>query len=122
MSILGTFPFTYLGLPLGLIKPKGDDFFPLVQRVERTLASCALYLSYGARLTMVNVSFSSMPIFYMCSLKLPVGDIEQIDKYRRHCLWRGSSAVNKGPSLVAWKKVCKPKSFGGTWGFGLVGS
>ena len=26
----GTFPFTYLGLPLGMTKPKVEDFLPLV--------------------------------------------------------------------------------------------
>jgi hypothetical protein len=27
---IGCFPFTYLGLPMGLTKPKVEDFIPLV--------------------------------------------------------------------------------------------
>ena len=32
---LGSFPFTYLGLPLGLTKPRIDEFLPLVTNVKR---------------------------------------------------------------------------------------
>jgi hypothetical protein len=35
----GQFPFTYLGLPLSLSKPSAQDCFPLVQRIEKRLAS-----------------------------------------------------------------------------------
>jgi len=35
----GSLPFTYLRLPLGLTKPKIDDFLPLVTRCERRLIS-----------------------------------------------------------------------------------
>lgn len=42
----GSLPFTYLGLPLGISKPKIMDYFLLIQHVERRLASCAsFYLS-----------------------------------------------------------------------------
>lgn len=34
---VGTFPFTYLGLPLDLTKPQVKDYTPLVCRVERRL-------------------------------------------------------------------------------------
>jgi hypothetical protein len=33
---------------------------------------------------MVNSVLSSLPTFYMCSIKIPVGIINQIEKYRRH--------------------------------------
>jgi len=35
----GTFPFTYLGLPLGITKPRVEDFLPLVIKCERRLAA-----------------------------------------------------------------------------------
>jgi hypothetical protein len=31
----GSFPFTYLGLPLGITKPTLEHFIPLVVRVEK---------------------------------------------------------------------------------------
>ena len=33
----GSFPFTYLGLPMGLTRPKVDDFLPLTSKCERRL-------------------------------------------------------------------------------------
>lgn len=110
---LGSFLFTYLGLPLGLSKPKISDFFPLIQRVEKRLASCSSFLSFGGRLTLVNSVFSQLPTFYMCLLLLPKGVIKQIDMYRRNFLWRSSTLDYRGKSLVAWKTVCKPKRLGG---------
>jgi hypothetical protein len=39
--------------------------------------------------------------------------IDQINKYRRHCFWRGSNLNKKGNCHAAWSKVQKPKSQGG---------
>lgn len=41
----GKLPFTYLGLPLGLTKPKVIDFSPLVTRCERRLAATLTFLN-----------------------------------------------------------------------------
>src|SRR4051812_29791766 len=38
---------------------------------------------------------------------------QQINKYPRHCLWRGSNMEDKIPTLVAWSTVCRPKKQGG---------
>jgi hypothetical protein len=39
--------------------------------------------------------------------------IEQIDKYRKHCVWRGSDLNAKNPPLAAWSLATKPKKEGG---------
>lgn len=111
---IGSLPFTYLGLLLGTTKPRVIDFSPLVDRVERRLSSITSYLSYGGRLTMINSVLSSLPTYFMCTLKLPKKVIEHIDHARRHCLWR-KSRENQGRcvSLASWEKVCKPKKKGG---------
>jgi hypothetical protein len=50
---------------------------------------------------MVNAVFSSLPTYYMCTLKLPITVIKQIDKLRRHCLWRGADINAKNlPKLL----------------------
>lgn len=41
-------------------------------------------LSYDGRLILVNSILSSLPTFYLCTLKIPPGVIEQVDKYRKH--------------------------------------
>jgi hypothetical protein len=59
---MGSLPFTYLGLPLGLSKPKVDEYLPLVSKCERRLASFSTFLSQAGRLQMTNVVLSSLPI------------------------------------------------------------
>ena len=110
---VATMPFTYLGLPMGTTKPKMEDLTPLMDRVERKLVSCSNYLSYSGRLQMINSAISPITTYAMCSIKLPVGVIENIDRIRRQCLWRGNDATKKGGNLAAWHMVQKPKSKGG---------
>jgi hypothetical protein len=78
--MVGFFPFTYLGLPLGLTKPLVRDFAPLICRVERRLASSSQFLLYAGRFQLINSVLSSLPTYYICSLKLPVTVIAVIDK------------------------------------------
>ena len=110
---MGSFPFTYLGLPLGLTKLQVKDYAPLICRIERRLSASSRFLSYASRLQLVNSVISSLPTYYMCSLKLPATVIEIIDKHRKNCLWRGSDYSKKGYNLAAWNLVQKPKSKGG---------
>ena len=105
----GTLPFTYLGLPLSISKPTVADFKPLVNKCERRLISISSFLSQAGRLEFTNAVFSALPTFAMCTFSLPKTIIKQIDKYRKHCLWRGSDINNKKPPKAAWPMVCIPK-------------
>ena len=84
----GTPPFTYLGLPLGLTKPRVEDFLPLVTRCERRLVNTSLFLSQARKLQITNFVFTSLPTFFMSTFSLHVTIREQVDKFRKHCLWR----------------------------------
>jgi hypothetical protein len=66
----GSLPFTYLGLSLSLNKPNAVDCFPLVLRIEKRLISTSNLLTQGGKLQLVNLVFSSLPTFYMCSISL----------------------------------------------------
>lgn len=109
----GSFPFTYLGLPLGITKPKVNDFLPLVSKCERRLACASSFLSQAGRLELTNVVLTALPTFHLCALALPKGVIKQIDKFRKHRLWRGSDLNLRKPSQAAWELVYKPKEEGG---------
>jgi hypothetical protein len=110
---VGQFPFTYLGLPLGLSKPSAQDCFSLAQRIEKSLVNTSILMSQGARLQLVNYVLSSLPTFNLCSIKVSIDILNQIDKYRHHCLWRASDINAKKPPMVAWKLVTRPKTKGG---------
>jgi hypothetical protein len=109
----GSLPFTYLGLPLGTTKPTVQEFLPLVKKCERKILVTSNLLSQAGKLILVNSVKLSFPTFMMCSMKIPIIVIEQINKYRRHCLWRGSDINSKKPPKAAWKMVCLPKEEGG---------
>jgi len=104
----GTLPFTYLGLTKQV-----QDFLLLVTRCERRLSSISSFLNQAGRLELTNAVFTSLPTFFMCSLELPKTIIKQIDKFRKHCLWRGADINAKKPPKAAWEMVCKPKEEGG---------
>jgi hypothetical protein len=80
---VGSFPFTFLGLPLGLTKPQVKDYAPLICLIERRVSATSQFLSYAGRLQLVNSVISSLPTYYMCSLKLPLTVIKIIDKHRK---------------------------------------
>jgi hypothetical protein len=62
---------------------------------------------------LVNSVLTSLPTFYICSIKVPIDILNQIDKYRKHYLWNGGDVNAKKSPLAAWKMVTKPKSKGG---------
>jgi hypothetical protein len=109
---IGTMPFTYLGLPLGITKPQIHDLLPLVCRLERKLTSSSSFLPQGAMLQLINSALASMPLHYLCTLSLPPGVTKQFDRILRQCLWRDFYGEPK-QSLAAWSMVCRPKKCGG---------
>jgi hypothetical protein len=64
-------------------------------------------------LELTNAIFSALPTFAMSTFLLPKTIIKQIDKYRKHYLWRGFDANNKKPPKAAWPMVSLPKEEGG---------
>jgi hypothetical protein len=111
--VVGSFPFTYLGLPMGTTRPKMVDFMPLVTRLERRLTASSCFLAYGGRLQLIASCLSSMPIYFLCSLDIPEGILKQIYRIIRQCLWRGNNPESKKQSLASLDMICKPKSSGG---------
>lgn len=109
----GTFPFTYLGLPLSISKPLVQDYLPLINKCERRLGTISSFMSQAGRLELTNAVFTALPTYYMCSLELPKTVIKRIDVFRKHCLWRRNE-VNAGkPPQAAWQMCCKTKEEGG---------
>ena len=98
---------------MGTTKPTIKDFAPLIDRIERRLSATVSFLSYGDSLVLVNYVLPSLPTYYMCSLVIPKGVIDVIDKSRRRCLWRKDKNKQRFNSLASWDMVCKPKDKGG---------
>jgi hypothetical protein len=110
---LETFPFTYLGLPLGLSRLRIRDLGPLYSRINHRLAATASFLSFDGRILVTKAILSSLPTFYLSNFKLADGAIEIVDKSRRIGVWGKMENSNRPKSLAAWELVCRPKSKGG---------
>jgi hypothetical protein len=110
---MGTLPFTYLGLPLGVTKPTIQDLSPLVGLVERRLNASACFLGYGGRLEFVRSVLSTLPTFYMCLLKIQKTVLNMCNRAQRHCLWSKDEDSYSMNALAAWSKVCRPRHCGG---------
>ena len=111
---VGSMPFTYLGLPLGITKPTVQDLMPLVCSMERRMTSTLTLMSYGAKLSLLYTMVTSLAIFALYSLKFPPKILELLDKLRRKCLWtKKTEQGDKCNSLAAWDMVCRPKECGG---------
>ena len=85
---IGTLPHKYLGLPLCHTKPRVEDYMPMLKRIENKLLGCSTLLSTGDKLTLVKSVLYGMPIFFMCTLRIPITVVNQINSYLKNCLWR----------------------------------
>jgi len=74
---------------------------------------CSTFPSLGVKLTLIKSVFSSMPIFFMCTLSIPTTVTNQLNKYLKHYFWRKYGTLDKGVELISWEKACMPKTHGG---------
>ncbi len=109
---VGSFPSTYLGLPLGSSPP--ESFWNgILDRFNRKMAGWkGVSLSQAGKCLLVKSSLQNLPI-YALSLFGILGKIaERMEKIQRDFLWNGNEGKKRYP-LVAWEKVCLPKRYGG---------
>lgn len=78
----GSLPFTYLGLPLSLTKPRLEEFLPLVNRSESRLSNVSSFPSQAGRLQLTNAVLTALPTYLMSTLVLPPTILKQIDKFK----------------------------------------
>nr|XP_009759435.1 PREDICTED: uncharacterized protein LOC104211974 [Nicotiana sylvestris] len=110
---IGSFPTSYLGLPLGASQRSTEIWNVVVEKFEKRLASWQhQYLFLGGRLTLTNSVLDNIPTYFMSLFPMPVKVQKQLDKIRRSFLWEGNSSSHKF-HLVKWAKITLPKTLGG---------
>lgn len=104
----GTFPQTYLGLPLSNTKLRISVFASLIAKVDRYLAGWkATLLSPAGRVVLTNAVLDGLPTYAMGALALQVRVKEALDAKRR------ADKTSGAKCLVTWEKVCSMKEDGG---------
>ena len=68
---IGSFPLTYLGIPLKFGKLCRADWQPLLDRIEKRLDGRKDRSLSCARLVLINVVLSALPSYYMSFFNFP---------------------------------------------------
>jgi hypothetical protein len=76
-------PFKYLEIPINFRKLKNGEWKPVEDRFEIKLSSwIGKLLSYGDRLILINSVLTSLPMFLLSFLEIPVGVWKRLDFFR----------------------------------------
>lgn len=114
---IGKWPFSYLGMPIGISAKKRLFWEPLVSKLKNKLAQWKVdSLNQAGRLTLVKSVLDSTPVYWMNLHRIPSLVAKQIDRIRRDFFWgHGYNSNNQSRKLhlISWSKICKPKKLGG---------
>jgi hypothetical protein len=115
----GSFPFTYLGVPLSPHRLLASQFSPLLQDLKSSIQGwIGKHLTYVGRLELTRSVLFGKVQFWLNIFPLPDVVMRNIISICRNFLWTGD--IHRSTSaLVAWKSICLPKSEGGLGLFDL---
>ncbi|GJV95289.1 putative RNA-directed DNA polymerase, eukaryota, reverse transcriptase zinc-binding domain protein [Tanacetum coccineum] len=109
----GTFPFSYLGIPLGANMNLISNWQTLIDRFRAKLSSWkASTLSIGGRLTLIKSVLGSLEIYYMSIFKCPKSVLNSLKAMRASFFWGGSGDKRK-MSWLKWENVLASFDKGG---------
>ena len=110
---VGTWPISYLGMPLGGNPCSRSFWEPVISKVAKRLDGWKkAFLSKGGRLTLIESVLSAIPTYFLSLFKMPSKVINEIEKSMRNFLWEGVDG-DGGDHLVQWKLVARAKIKGG---------
>ena len=111
---ISEFPCKYLGVPLSPHKLTKAQAQPIIEKIADRLPSWkADLLTKAGRSVLVQYVLTSMLIYLVLALDLPIVTLQAIDKIRRGFLWKGRKDTRGGHCLIAWPKVTRPPELGG---------
>lgn len=112
-SNVGSFPDTYLGLPLGAKYKCVSVWDPLLERFRQRLALWKRrYLSKGGRMVLISSTLLNLPVYMFSSRLVPVTVVEELEKIVRRFFW-GSKEGKRKIHLVSYEGICLPRELGG---------
>ena len=106
-------PVKYLGLPLGATFKETTIWNPVLEKVEKRLASWKrLYLSKGGKITLIKSTLSSIPTYFLLLFPIPSRVANRLEKLQKDFL---RCRLDEKPKyhLVNWSHICAPLQSGG---------
>ncbi|XP_071731598.1 uncharacterized protein [Rutidosis leptorrhynchoides] len=109
----GSFPFTYLGLPIGARMKRIGDWSPVIDKFIKRLSEWKRRtLSFGGRLVLVKSVLNSLPLYFFALFRAPPCVLNLLESVRRNFFWGGDLSGSK-ISWVKWSITCLPYGAGG---------
>ncbi|XP_071705014.1 uncharacterized protein [Rutidosis leptorrhynchoides] len=82
---MGSFPMTYLGLPIGANMKKLSNWKPVFDKFGKRLSDWkARTISFGGRLTLVNAVLNSLPLYYFSLFRAPPSVLKKLECIRHN--------------------------------------
>jgi hypothetical protein len=69
-------------------------------------------LSYGDHLVLINSALTSLPMFMLSFLEIPIGVRKRLEFFISRFFWK-SDGHKKKYRLTKWDIICRPKDQGG---------
>jgi hypothetical protein len=88
---VGSYPFKFLGLPVGAKLRSMSTWKPVLDKMLSKLQNWKFrYFSLGARVTLLNSVLNSIPIYYLSIYKIPKSVMKKMITIQRSFLWGGA--------------------------------
>ena len=78
---------TYFGMPLGASHKSPTIWNPILEKIKRKLARWKkMYLSKGGRLTLLKITLSSLPTYFLSLFTISTHVVNKIERLQRDFL------------------------------------
>ncbi|XP_075083648.1 uncharacterized protein LOC142167383 [Nicotiana tabacum] len=109
---IGELLIKYLEVSLSTKKMSLAQWQPLIEKmVARVSSWTTKKLSYAGRIQLVQSVLFGIQAYWSQLFLIPRKVLKTIEAYCRSYVWSGSNVITRR-SLVAWEKMCTPKSAG----------
>jgi hypothetical protein len=105
----GLLPVKYLGVPINKKRLRNYDWDSTEGKMRSKLGPWqGKMLVMGGRVTLINSSLTSVPLYMLSFYRIPSGVKEKMDRIRNIFLWDETEDKNKY-NLFNWQTVCIQK-------------
>ncbi|GJZ27857.1 putative RNA-directed DNA polymerase, eukaryota, reverse transcriptase zinc-binding domain protein [Tanacetum coccineum] len=126
---VGDFPFTYLGLPIGVNMRRTSAWYMVIEKFKSRLSEWkAKTISFGGRLTLVKSILGSLPLYYFSKFRVPSYVISALERIRKKLSWGGIGDGKRRwwrfnvEKDALWRRVvCSIYGYEGGWSVNRVG-